>query len=593
MSIWKKSLALGLVALVLALCAPAWAEDTPQELPPESETTVEEPTAQQTTPTEGAPLVLQEPEDVLVPSGETVTFTALAEGEPAYQWQYSRDNGATWRSVSRSRGRKPQVTETAGKKTNGYLYRCRISNKQGYVFTRAARLTVDLHPPLITTSPADTRVYTGEKALFTAAAENAARYQWYYRRTPAAPLKKVSGSSARTAALSVKVKANMEGWQYVCEAVNADGSAFTEPATLSVCRDLPQVLQEPEAVLTETGREAVFTVAAEGAAMYQWQVCRNGKSWSKLKGATGQSLILYPLGKDSGSRYRCAVSNGNGTVYSQAAELTVAALPPQLLSQPEETLEATFRAPVTLQVEAEGATRYQWFSLKPGAKKWAKAGSRSALQLTMTQALDGAMYYCQLSNGDGTVTTHVTTLRFVPGLLDDFIEYLKAQLNQPYVRGGQHLELTQETYAAIIERKEANQGGYTDGDGNIVLSYADAAKAFCKKRFDAGETVLYGYDCSGLGMYWLFNQRHLFTGDATANTMRARCLNVTREGKPKRGWWVFVTDEYDRATHIGYMIDDTYLIEAKGRKYGVVKTKFNARNWDCWGIPQVFADEIE
>ncbi|MBQ6146387.1 MAG: hypothetical protein IJI82_05080, partial [Clostridia bacterium] len=31
---------------------------------------------------------------------------------------------------------------------------------------------------------------------------------------------------------------------------------------------------------------------------------------------------------------------------------------------------------------------------------------------------------------------------------------------------------------------------------------------------------------------------------------------------------------------------------AKGRKYGVVKTKFRAKDWACWGIPQVFEKEL-
>ena len=38
--------------------------------------------------------------------------------------------------------------------------------------------------------------------------------------------------------------------------------------------------------------------------------------------------------------------------------------------------------------------------------------------------------------------------------------------------------------------------------------------------------------------------------------------------------------------------DDEYLIEAKGRKYGVVRTKFREKDWACWGIPAVFADEL-
>lgn len=168
--------------------------------------------------------------------------------------------------------------------------------------------------------------------------------------------------------------------------------------------------------------------------------------------------------------------------------------------------------------------------------------------------------------------------------VNDFIAYLKKQVGEPYLWGGQHTKLTPENYVRVIERKEAGRGGYKDG-----TTYAQAAIEFCAAKFDAGATVLYAYDCSGLGCYWLYNLTHLYKGDVNANTMMHRC--ELREEPPKRGWWVFRLDG-KRASHIGYMIDDQYLIEAKGRKYGVVKTRFKAKSWACWGIPQVFADEL-
>ena len=168
--------------------------------------------------------------------------------------------------------------------------------------------------------------------------------------------------------------------------------------------------------------------------------------------------------------------------------------------------------------------------------------------------------------------------------VNGFIEYLKAQVGEPYLWGGQHTRLTPENYVRIIEKREADRGGYPDG-----TSYAQAAIAFCKRKFEAGAKVLYAYDCSGLGCYWLENVAHLYRCDVNANTMMNRC--ALREALPKRGWWVFRL-RGDRASHIGYMIDDQYLIEAKGRKYGVVRTKFRTRDWHRWGIPLVFQDQL-
>lgn len=169
-------------------------------------------------------------------------------------------------------------------------------------------------------------------------------------------------------------------------------------------------------------------------------------------------------------------------------------------------------------------------------------------------------------------------------MLSEFILYLSEQIGEPYVWGGQHTKLTPENYKEVIRKKEDGRGSYPDGE-----TYEEAAIDFCKKKFDAGARVLYAYDCSGLGCYWLYNLMKIWKSDVNANTMMGRC--ELREDEPKRGWWVFRLDG-KRASHIGYMIDDEYLIEAKGRRYGVVKTKFRAKDWACWGIPDVFRDEI-
>ena len=170
-------------------------------------------------------------------------------------------------------------------------------------------------------------------------------------------------------------------------------------------------------------------------------------------------------------------------------------------------------------------------------------------------------------------------------MLDAFIEYLKAQIGQPYLWGGQHTKLTPENYVRVIEKKEGDRGKYSDG-----TTYADAVIDFCKKKFENDATVLYGYDCSGLGVYWLCDLKHLYRCDVNANTMMGRC--VLKEGPPRRGWWVFKLSG-SKATHIGYMIDDENLVEAKGRKYGVCVTKYKAKDWDRCGIPRVFENEID
>lgn len=168
--------------------------------------------------------------------------------------------------------------------------------------------------------------------------------------------------------------------------------------------------------------------------------------------------------------------------------------------------------------------------------------------------------------------------------LSEFISYLIDQIGQPYLWGGQHTALTPANYKTVIHKKEAGRGGYKDG-----ISYEKAAIDFCEKKFKEGYDILYAYDCSGLGMYWLQNVEKLYRSDMNANTMMSKCELTTI--KPKKGYWVFRLDGR-RAVHIGYMVNDTYLVEAAGRRYGVVKTRFKSSNWDKWGIPLIFKSQI-
>lgn len=173
-------------------------------------------------------------------------------------------------------------------------------------------------------------------------------------------------------------------------------------------------------------------------------------------------------------------------------------------------------------------------------------------------------------------------------MIQEFIQYLLDQVGEPYLWGGQHTKLTPETYQAIIHKREDGRGKYSDG-----TTYADACIAYCKKLFDAGATVLYAYDCSGLGVYWLEDVKHIWKSDVNANTMMSRCENLDTANLPRKGWWCFRLDlNKTRATHIGYMTDDSFVVQAEGRKYGVTKKKFKASDWDVWGIPKVFKDEI-
>lgn len=83
----------------------------------------------------------------------------------------------------------------------------------------------------------------------------------------------------------------------------------------------PAITEQPSSVIVSVGQPATFTVGASGSAplSYQWQ--RNG---ADIAGATVASYTLQSTAlADSGSTFRCIVSNSTGSATSNAATLTV------------------------------------------------------------------------------------------------------------------------------------------------------------------------------------------------------------------------------------------------------------------------------
>lgn len=157
------------------------------------------------------------------------------------------------------------------------------------------------------------------------------------------------------------------------------------------------------------------------------------------------------------------------------------------------------------------------------------------------------------------------------GDLAEFIDYLVEQIGQPYLWGGQGTLLTPTNYKTVIARHEKD------------ASNRAKVERFCEDKFAGGVTELYGYDCSGLGTYYLQNLTHTLPHDLSANGMMGLCDIVDEQ---KRGYWLFRVNVDGKATHIGYMVSDTELVEARGRAYGVVRRRYVKRDWHKVGKPK-------
>lgn len=90
------------------------------------------------------------------------------------------------------------------------------------------------------------------------------------------------------------------------------------------------IVTQPKSVTVEEGTATSFTVAATGTSLtYQWQLCAVGDvTFYDIEGETSTTLSLATsdvTAEASGNRYRCKVSDGNDSVYTNSAILTVEA----------------------------------------------------------------------------------------------------------------------------------------------------------------------------------------------------------------------------------------------------------------------------
>jgi hypothetical protein len=101
-------------------------------------------------------------------------------------------------------------------------------------------------------------------------------------------------------------------------------------ATYKASASSPVITAQPQDTRVLGGATASFSVTATGATSYQWQKedAVGAGTYTDIGGATSSSYTTPTLATtDNGFRYRCNVTNANGTTTSSAAFLGVDASP--------------------------------------------------------------------------------------------------------------------------------------------------------------------------------------------------------------------------------------------------------------------------
>ena len=174
---------------------------------------------------------------------------------------------------------------------------------------------------------------------------------------------------------------------------------------------------------------------------------------------------------------------------------------------------------------------------------------------------------------------------YIEQLINEFVLYLyeRAAWHDIYVLSGQG-----ESVVDILpkipdkENQERTKQILTKIKENLYAVKADPNFGFSMYLSKA-------FDCSGLGTEW-FLQKGLIKSDTTANGLYLMCDEISFDDlRPGDAVFQESLDATGKPYqhHIGYIVsregNKISLIEAKGRKYGVVESRFTTSNWDHAG----------
>lgn len=172
----------------------------------------------------------------------------------------------------------------------------------------------------------------------------------------------------------------------------------------------PTITAQPTNQQVPTGSTATFSVSATasgGSLSYQWQSSPDASTWTNIGSATSASYTTGTLTtSDSGTYYRCVVTDSNGSTNSNPALLVVSVAGARLLRVAQA---------VPAQTWGWSTVVVSGTALSPSVGHGAFSGHAPSLTQTITLALSPALGHLSLS-GHAPSLTQTASQSISPGL---------------------------------------------------------------------------------------------------------------------------------------------------------------------------------
>ncbi|HLV94317.1 MAG TPA: immunoglobulin domain-containing protein, partial [Candidatus Acidoferrales bacterium] len=262
---------------------------------------------------------------------------------------------------------------------------------------------------------ANQTVVIGQAATFSVVASGTVPLTYQWMENTGSGFNNISGANSSSYTTPPAMSTD-DGTVFEVLVTNADGSVASNSATLTVTSPLPPTITTQPANQTVTeGQTATFSVVASGTAplTYQWME-NTGSGFDNISGATSSSYTTPPtvMSTDNGAVFEVTITNGEGSVTSNPATLTVNAAPPTITTQPATQMVLVGQT-ATFSVVATGTAplTYQWMAnTGSGFNNISGAISSSYTTPPAMSTDDGTAFQVVVTNAEGSATSNSVTL---------------------------------------------------------------------------------------------------------------------------------------------------------------------------------------
>lgn len=324
-------------------------------------------------------------------AGTAVSFNVAAHGTPlmAFQWQL---NGIDIPAATTD-----TLTIASAQWADLGSYRCVASNAFGSAISKAATLTVESKPVILTQPPVNFLApLNGATTVgLIAAGTGKLSYQWFKgaallpgQTKPALSLTGITGGTAG---------------DYLCEVKNSFGTTTSDVCHVAV-QDVPVITRDLTDTIVARGAKKTLSVAAVGSPVLKYEWRKNGV---KVPGAAASLVVVGT----ADAEYQVLVSNALNVAASAVAHVTVHDVP-KIIIKPVALIKP-FGGEASFSVAASGTP--------PLVMQWKKnnvaipGATDSVLELAGLAASDVASYSVTISNDAGSVTSTPVKLTLQTG----------------------------------------------------------------------------------------------------------------------------------------------------------------------------------